>query len=74
MFCNSCSAELPDNDRFCPKCGKLLAPEPVQQKVSRPTGITILAVLQLIAGIFFVIAAIGIGVISTREGMPTLVQ
>ena len=38
-------------------------------QVSRPVGITILAVLQLIAGIIFLIGAIGMGAISTMGGM-----
>ena len=71
VFCQSCGADIAAGSSFCPKCGKSAATEYVtSSKVSRPVGITILAVLQLIAGIFSLIAAIGIGAISTMGGMP----
>ncbi len=77
MFCKNCGNEAPDNYRFCPACGKSieLVPsmsEPVMQKVPRPTGITILAILQLIIGIFFAIAAIGIEAVSSMGGMSAM--
>ncbi len=70
MFCSVCGKEVPDNYRFCPACGGSLgAGSPRPTVISRPTGITILAILQLIAGIIFVIAAIGIGALSSMGGM-----
>ena len=71
VFCQSCGTEILAGSSFCPKCGKpASAPENVvPPQVSRPVGITILAILQLIAGIFSLIAAIGMGAISTMGGM-----
>src|SRR5574340_45529 len=69
-FCQSCGAEITAGSSFCPKCGKSTVPEHVTPpQVSRPVGITILAILQLIAGIIFLIGAIGMGAISTMGGM-----
>lgn len=73
VFCQSCGAEILSGSSFCPKCGKSTAPEYVTpSKVSRPVGITILAVLQLIIGIFTLLAAIGIGAISTMGGVTSM--
>jgi zinc ribbon protein/predicted membrane protein DUF2127 len=73
MFCKNCGNEAPDNYKFCPACGKSLdqipTTESTAQKQPRPTGITILAILQLVIGIFFAIAAIGIEAISSMGGM-----
>jgi hypothetical protein len=55
--------------RFCPKCGIDLFPGLAQtSNLQRPTGITILAVLELIAGIIFIITAIAIGTIASMGG------
>lgn len=70
VFCESCGADIATGSNFCPKCGKSTVSEHVSPfQVSRPVGITILAILQLIAGIIFLIGAIGMGAISTMRGM-----
>lgn len=68
-FCQYCGAELAAESSFCPKCGKPNSKEQSgPSKMLRPTGITILAVLELIAGIIFIIAAIAIGAIASMGG------
>ena len=61
-FCSKCGGEVPAESRFCPSCGQDLtkpatAPPtpgiPEQQAKQRPTGVTILAVLQVLGGLFF---------------------
>ena len=70
-FCPQCGSEVSDNSLFCPKCGKQLneLQQPTQPvSISRPTGVTILAVLQLISGIILVIVAIAIEAIANLGG------
>ena len=55
-FCQYCGAELVAESSFCPKCAKSISKEQaVPSKISRPTGVTILAILQVIAGIILAI-------------------
>ena len=61
-FCSKCGSQVPDESRFCPNCGQdvtkpVTAPPtpgiPEQQVIQRPTGVTIMAVLQVLAGLVF---------------------
>ena len=61
-YCPKCGAEAAEGTRFCPSCGQDLSaatiaapqaariPEQVKQ---RPTGVAIMAVLQVLAGLVF---------------------
>ncbi len=63
-YCPKCGAEVSEGTRFCPRCGQDLSattatapqaariPEQVKQ---RPTGVTILAILQILGGLFFLV-------------------
>ena len=68
-FCPSCGKEVTD-ENFCPVCGKpLMTPmkstiEELRTWNSRPTGITILGILEIIIGIFLAIAATVFGAFS----------
>ena len=68
-FCSSCGKEVTD-ENFCPVCGKPLT-TPMKSHIeqdrtwnSRPTGITILGILEIIIGIFLAIAATVFGAFS----------
>jgi len=61
-FCSKCGSQMPEESRFCPNCGQdatkpVTVPPtqriPEQQVTQRPTGVTILAVLQVLGGLFF---------------------
>jgi hypothetical protein len=60
-FCPKCGTKTLDDSRFCPSCGyNLKTPSAVTQPTyrqepikQRPTGVSILAVLQILGGIFF---------------------
>ena len=60
-FCPKCGTKMSEDSRFCPSCGNdLKAPSAVTQPTyrqepikQRPTGVSILAVLQILGGIFF---------------------
>ena len=52
---------------FCPKCGKPTE-QPSPSILSRPLGVTILAVLELISGIVCITAAIAIGALTSMVG------
>ena len=68
-FCQYCGAELASESSFCPKCGKPTSTEQtISPMISRPTGVTILAILELIAGIILVIGAVAIGAIASMGG------
>ncbi|HSA98623.1 MAG TPA: zinc ribbon domain-containing protein [Candidatus Nitrosotenuis sp.] len=62
-FCQSCGKDLTADENFCSGCGK---PRFLQTPVcaNRPTGITVLGILQIIAGIFLAILAVMVGTIS----------
>ena len=63
-YCPKCGAEASEGTRFCPSCGQDLSattaaapqaartPEQVKQ---RPTGVTILAILQILGGLLFLV-------------------
>jgi len=65
-FCSSCGKLLSDEAKFCPSCGTpiqlVMAPTPMQaSKVTeRPSGITILAALEIIEGLIGSIIGIAI--------------
>jgi len=60
-YCTKCGREVGENDRFCPSCGLelsvLIVQEPVQapripeQVNQRPTGVTVLAALEILSGL-----------------------
>jgi len=62
-YCPKCGEEVPQEGRFCPNCGQDLTRSPPapqaraasfpEQVVERPTGVTILAALQVLAGLIF---------------------
>lgn len=64
-YCPKCGEEVPEEGRFCPNCGQDLtrpapapqarAPSVPEQILERPTGVTILAALQVLAGLIFCI-------------------
>lgn len=65
-YCPVCGSQVKEDTRFCPKCGHdLKAPIAAQpqykyeQVKQRPTGVTILAVLQILGGLIF----FGLGVL-----------
>ena len=77
-FCPNCGKEISEDTRFCPDCGQdTKAPArdtkaPAQDTVrSRPSGITIIAIIQGLAGIgallVGVLMVIVAGVIGTIE-------
>lgn len=63
-YCPKCGEQVPEEGRFCPNCGQDLvitaqparapAPGVSEQIQERPTGVTILAALQVLAGLIFV--------------------
>ena len=68
-FCQFCGAELAVESSFCPKCGKQISIEQSSPPITRrPTGVTILAILELIVGIILVVGAIAIGAIASMGG------
>ncbi len=62
-YCPKCGEEVPEEGQFCPNCGQDLAtpvtpaqaPSVSEEFVERPTGVTILAALQVLAGLVFVV-------------------
>ena len=60
-FCSSCGKEFVVDENFCSGCGKTRFS---QSGMIRPTGITVLGILQIVAGIMLSISAIMIGAIS----------
>jgi hypothetical protein len=76
-FCSKCGKEVSEDTRFCPNCGHDTK-APGQEIVrSRPSGITIIAVLQslvglaaLLLGVFMVIAAGFFGIIELPAEVP----
>ena len=62
-FCSKCGSKMPEESRFCPNCGQDVTKPvtaspaqrvPEQQVIQRPTGVTIMAVLQVLGGLVFV--------------------
>jgi len=69
-FCSSCGKEVNPDDSFCTACGKPLR-EPMKSNIehlgtwnNRPTGITILGILEIISGVVFSAAAIIAGAVA----------
>jgi len=69
-YCTHCGAKIEPHARFCPGCGRAipLAAAPASTSAtpkSRPTGVTLIAILNIIAGtsMFFLVfvAAVGSG-------------
>ncbi len=59
VFCDKCGTDLPDDSRFCRKCGYGLtaSPQPVTTSVNRKQHVqTFLAVAAIIAGIIILLA------------------
>jgi len=61
-FCPSCGSKVSDDSRFCPNCGKDLSIETVQKPTitvpevpRRPTGVTIIAILEVLKGVIQII-------------------
>jgi hypothetical protein len=67
LYCTHCGAKIEPNSKFCTSCGRptsLAAPQETTTAVvtsaSPPTGVTIIAILSILAGIgLFFLAAIG---------------
>jgi len=56
-FCPNCGVEVSEDCVFCPNCGYNLKPYQAASKV-RPTGVTVLAILQVINGVIAIIAGL----------------
>ena len=84
-YCPKCGAEASEGTRFCPSCGQDLSattaaapqaariPEQVKQ---RPTGVTTLAILQILGGLLFLVLggfALVIGGLLGMAGMAGMV-
>lgn len=62
-FCTKCGKEVKEGDSFCPHCGQTLsiqvvksvpqAPSVSNRVTQRPTGITIIAILEVLGGLVF---------------------
>src|SRR5919106_3243180 len=79
-FCTHCGAKIEPSSKFCPSCGRATPLAAVQEPTtktvvtpaSRPDGVTVIAILSILAGIgAFILAAIGgaIGVILIPIGI-----
>lgn len=66
-FCPSCGKEFTADENFCSGCGKPRFSQ-TPSYVARPTGITILGILQIIAGIVLIISATMVGTMSGMMG------
>lgn len=66
-FCQSCGKEFTADENFCSGCGK---PRFSQAPISpeRPTGVTVLGILQIIAGILLAVFATMVGTMSGMMG------
>ena len=69
MFCSNCGAEVPDNSRFCPKCGNSLSESPVYsapsakqaQGVRPPTYLVLSVIVTIFCCLIFGIIGIVYG-------------
>ena len=79
-YCTHCGAKIEPSSKFCPSCGRATPLAAVQEPTtktvvspaSRPDGVTVIAILSILAGIgAFILAAIGgaIGVILIPIGI-----
>ena len=80
-YCTYCGAKIEPNSKFCASCGRdtsvtRATPQETQAAatvtpVSRPTGVTVVAILNILAGITMfavvIIAAIGSSISPTQE-------
>ena len=64
-YCPNCGKEIKEDDKFCPSCGQALWKVETPQVIttyeevrSRPTGVTILAILEALGGLLFLIGGI----------------
>ena len=75
-FCPKCGKEVEEKAAFCSNCGEALSYSIAQEltprlrripeRMLRPTGITILAILEVLGGIVFLI----VGIIHAVKGVP----
>ncbi len=76
-FCPNCGREYPQGAAFCQNCGKPLqvatgvgfsptapqaSPQPGQATVRRPTGVTILAALQILGSLLMIVVGLAAGI------------
>ncbi|MBI5146879.1 MAG: zinc ribbon domain-containing protein [Thaumarchaeota archaeon] len=66
-FCPSCGKEFTVDENFCSGCGKPRFSQ-TSSYAGRPTGITVLGILQIILGIILVISTVMVGVMSGMMG------
>ena len=66
-FCPSCGKEFTADENFCSVCGKSRFSQ-ASIYAERPTGITVLGILQIIDGIFLAVFAVMIGTMSGMMG------
>lgn len=66
-FCPSCGKEFTADENFCSGCGKSRFSQ-TPSYTTRPTGITVLGVLQIIAGIILVVFTVMVGTMSGMMG------
>ncbi|TBR22445.1 MAG: zinc ribbon domain-containing protein [Candidatus Nitrosotenuis sp.] len=66
-FCQSCGKEFTADENFCSGCGKpRFSQTPIYAGV--PTGITVLGILQIIAGILLAVFTVMVGTMSGMMG------
>ena len=69
VFCSSCGKEVSSDENFCPGCGKPMKSEQASNhEMRRPTGITILGILEIISGVVLAILAAVFGALSGSMG------
>lgn len=64
-YCAKCGTTLEENNSFCPSCGTPIAPSASSapsspQKGSRPSGITLLTLLEGTVSLFMLLAGVGV--------------
>ena len=65
--CSSCQTEIPDDSKFCQQCGKNVTQEYKPAKIAQLLGFTGLATTCLCIGILFDIAAVILGIWSSKQ-------
>lgn len=66
-FCSSCGKEFTADENFCSGCGKSRFSQ-TTICIERPTGITVLGILQIVAGIILIVSAAMIAAMSGMMG------